>query len=84
MQDTNIAHNKQTMKLNINFPYTSKHCKKGFSFYIPKYMHKPFDKYQKQLTDHHRLLKNWNNKDNWHVQNMGINCPRTKFCRMIE
>eukprot|EP00957_Ditylum_brightwellii_P010154 767424-Ditylum_brightwellii.AAC.1 len=32
---TNIPHNKQTMKLNINFPYASKHHKKGFSIYIP-------------------------------------------------
>eukprot|EP00957_Ditylum_brightwellii_P111254 8483648-Ditylum_brightwellii.AAC.1 len=35
IQDTNIAHNKHIMKLNINFPYASKHCKKRFSFYIP-------------------------------------------------
>eukprot|EP00957_Ditylum_brightwellii_P018416 1385853-Ditylum_brightwellii.AAC.1 len=72
------------MKLNINFPYASKHREKGFSFYIPKYMHKLFDKYKKQLADHGRSLQKWNNKDNLHVQNMGINHPRTKFCRIIE
>eukprot|EP00957_Ditylum_brightwellii_P009124 689782-Ditylum_brightwellii.AAC.1 len=35
IQYTNIAHNKQTMKLNINFLYASKYHKKGSSFYIP-------------------------------------------------
>eukprot|EP00957_Ditylum_brightwellii_P013477 1017079-Ditylum_brightwellii.AAC.1 len=42
------------MKLNINFLYASKHRKKAFSFYIPKYMHELFDKYKKQLADHGR------------------------------
>eukprot|EP00957_Ditylum_brightwellii_P095880 7305407-Ditylum_brightwellii.AAC.1 len=62
IQDTNISHNKQTMKLNINFMYASKHREKGFLFYIPKYMHKLFDKYKKQLTDHGRLLRIWSPK----------------------
>eukprot|EP00957_Ditylum_brightwellii_P033945 2571577-Ditylum_brightwellii.AAC.1 len=35
IQDTNIAYNKWTMKLNINFAYASKRREKGFSFYIP-------------------------------------------------
>eukprot|EP00957_Ditylum_brightwellii_P161125 12267815-Ditylum_brightwellii.AAC.1 len=45
------------MKLNIKFPSASKHHKKGSSFYIPKYMHKLFDKYKKQLVDHGRMIK---------------------------
>eukprot|EP00957_Ditylum_brightwellii_P068322 5186769-Ditylum_brightwellii.AAC.1 len=57
IQDTNIAHNKQTMKLNINFPYASKHREKRFSFYFPKYMYKLFDKYKKQLADHGRMIE---------------------------
>eukprot|EP00957_Ditylum_brightwellii_P169939 12935012-Ditylum_brightwellii.AAC.1 len=72
------------MKLNINFPYASKNCKKGFSFYIPKYMHKLFDKYKKQLVDHGRFLRNWSEKKETLAQNMGANRPRTKFCRMIK
>eukprot|EP00957_Ditylum_brightwellii_P191721 14594941-Ditylum_brightwellii.AAC.1 len=63
MQNINFAHNKQAMKLNINFPYASKHCKKRLSFYIPKYMHKLFDKYKKQLADHGSFLRNWNDKE---------------------
>eukprot|EP00957_Ditylum_brightwellii_P179171 13650109-Ditylum_brightwellii.AAC.1 len=57
IQDTDIFHNKRTMKLNMNFPYASKHHKKGFSFYIPKHVHKLFDKYKKQLTDHGRMIE---------------------------
>jgi hypothetical protein len=72
------------MKLNINFPYASKHCKEGFSSYIPKYLHKLFDKYKKQLADRGRFLRNWIPTVKLHAQNMGVNCPRTKFCRMIE
>eukprot|EP00957_Ditylum_brightwellii_P201045 15323823-Ditylum_brightwellii.AAC.1 len=79
-----MTHNKQTKKLNVNFPYASKHCEKGFSFYIPKYLHKSFDKYKKQLVDHGRFLRNWDDKLGERVQNMGINRPRTKCCRMIE
>eukprot|EP00957_Ditylum_brightwellii_P107616 8210535-Ditylum_brightwellii.AAC.1 len=45
------------MKLNINFPYASKCHQKGFSFYIPKYMLKLFDKYKKQLADHGRMIE---------------------------
>eukprot|EP00957_Ditylum_brightwellii_P027807 2102592-Ditylum_brightwellii.AAC.1 len=51
IKDTDITNNKQTMKLNINFPYASKHCKTGFSFYMFKYLHKLFDKYKKQLAN---------------------------------
>eukprot|EP00957_Ditylum_brightwellii_P068784 5221335-Ditylum_brightwellii.AAC.1 len=84
IQDTNITHNKHTMKLNINFPYASKYCKKGFSFFIPKHLHKSFDKHKKQLADDGRFLRNWSKRHDNCVQNMGINHPRTKFCRMIE
>eukprot|EP00957_Ditylum_brightwellii_P153692 11697123-Ditylum_brightwellii.AAC.1 len=72
------------MKLNINSPYASKHHKKGFSLYIPKYIHILFGKYKKQLADHSRFLRNWNHKVDLRVQNIGVNCSRTKFCRMIE
>ena len=84
IQDTDITHNKQTKKLNVNFPYASKHCDKGFSFYIPKYMHKSFDRYKKQLANNGRFLRNWSNTSKSRVQNMGINRPSSKFCRMIE
>eukprot|EP00957_Ditylum_brightwellii_P126492 9642031-Ditylum_brightwellii.AAC.1 len=47
------------MKLKINFPYASKDHKNGFSFYIPKYLHKLFDKYKKRLAHNGRLLRNW-------------------------
>eukprot|EP00957_Ditylum_brightwellii_P109518 8352256-Ditylum_brightwellii.AAC.1 len=79
IQDTNITHNKQTMKLNINFPYASKHCKKRFSFYIPKYLHELFDMYNKQLAVNGRFLRNWSAKKDMCVQNMEYNHPRTKF-----
>eukprot|EP00957_Ditylum_brightwellii_P127571 9728572-Ditylum_brightwellii.AAC.1 len=72
------------MKLNKNFPHASKYCKKGLSFYIPKYMHKLFEKYKKQLADHGRFLRNGSVRKEMHEQNMGINCPRTKFFRLIE
>eukprot|EP00957_Ditylum_brightwellii_P080729 6139499-Ditylum_brightwellii.AAC.1 len=72
------------MKLNINFPYASKHHEKGFSFYTPKYMHTSSDKYKKQLSDHGRLSRNWNHKAELRAQNMGVNHPRTEFYRMIE
>eukprot|EP00957_Ditylum_brightwellii_P100551 7664341-Ditylum_brightwellii.AAC.1 len=55
------------MKLNINFFYASKQHKKGFSFYILKYMHKSFDKYTKQLADNGRFLRNWSVKKEMHV-----------------
>ena len=84
IQDTDITHNKQTKKLNVNFLYASKHRGKGFSFYIPKYMHKSFQLYKKQLENHGRFLRNWSPKSESRVQNMGINRPRSKFCRMIE
>eukprot|EP00957_Ditylum_brightwellii_P129363 9867965-Ditylum_brightwellii.AAC.1 len=84
IQDTDITHNKQRKKLNINFPYALKHREKGFFFYIPKYLHKSFDKYKKQLADNGRFLRNWSDKHGERVQSMGVNCPRTKCCRMIE
>eukprot|EP00957_Ditylum_brightwellii_P209219 15360859-Ditylum_brightwellii.AAC.1 len=63
IQDTDVAHNKQTMKWNIDFWYASKHPKKGFSFYIPKYMHTLLDKFKQQPADHERFLRNWSPKD---------------------
>eukprot|EP00957_Ditylum_brightwellii_P092215 7020126-Ditylum_brightwellii.AAC.1 len=70
--------------MNINFPYASKHREKGFSFYIPKYLHPSFAKYKKQLPDHGRFLQNWSDRAMIREQNMGVNCPRTKTCRMIK
>eukprot|EP00957_Ditylum_brightwellii_P132636 10114693-Ditylum_brightwellii.AAC.1 len=84
IQDTNITHKKWTMKLNINFLYASKYCKKGFSFYIPAYIHKSFGKYKKQLAVNGRFLRNWSDRTMTHEKNMGVNCPRANFCRMIE
>eukprot|EP00957_Ditylum_brightwellii_P030635 2321327-Ditylum_brightwellii.AAC.1 len=43
--------------MNINFPYSSKHCKRGLYFYILKYMYKLFDKYKKQLADNGRMIE---------------------------
>eukprot|EP00957_Ditylum_brightwellii_P067349 5112295-Ditylum_brightwellii.AAC.1 len=39
---------------------------------------------RRDFPDHGRFMRNWNDKHDECVQNMGIQCPRTKFCRMIE
>eukprot|EP00957_Ditylum_brightwellii_P071543 5439211-Ditylum_brightwellii.AAC.1 len=70
--------------MNINFLYASKHREERFFLYIPKYMHKPFAKYKKQLFDHRRFLRNWSHEVEACEQKMEVTCPRTKFCRMIE
>eukprot|EP00957_Ditylum_brightwellii_P116251 8867742-Ditylum_brightwellii.AAC.2 len=65
--------------MNINCLYASKCREKGFSLYIPKFMHNSFDKYKKQLSDHGRFMRNWSPKVEACEQNMWVNHPRTKF-----
>eukprot|EP00957_Ditylum_brightwellii_P049059 3722292-Ditylum_brightwellii.AAC.1 len=56
IKDTDITHNKQIKKLNINFPYALKHCKKKFSSLFPSTCIKIFEEKlglaEKILTAH--------------------------------
>eukprot|EP00957_Ditylum_brightwellii_P013387 1011067-Ditylum_brightwellii.AAC.1 len=79
IQDTSIAHNKHTMKLNTNFLYASKHREKGFSFYLPKYMYTLLNKHKKQLANHGRFLKSWSDRAMTSELNTRVNNQRTNF-----
>ena len=72
--------------VSVNFPYASKHREKGFSFYIPAYLHNSFCLYCEQLSDEEptaRFMRNWSKTQGRRLQNMGYKKP-TSFCRMIE
>ena len=60
--------------VSVNFPYASKHREKGFSFYIPAYLHDSFRLYCEQLSDEEptaRFMRNWSKLKKSRTQNMG-------------
>ena len=75
---------RNTNTLSVDFPYTSKHCENGFSFFIPNYLQGSFMTYMNQISNEEgRLLKNLHVKSKKREQNMGVR-KAVSFCRMIE
>ena len=85
IQCEDVEYSGKYKTLNVNIPFSAKHCENRFSFFILKYLHESFALYYYQIVcKEGRFLKHYTKKAAGRTGNIGYDYPRTVFLQTIE